>query len=265
MTTRLIATTTRRPTTTRQTSPPVAIDYPTRWGVVGYWPLNETSDGSGPVTRVDVHGGNNLTDTNTVTNSTGLLYATCAQFTAASNEHLLRADNAALSVDDLDFLIAGRFKFDSFGVLRGLVGRRSGTAARDYVLFYDTNSPNGNRLKFRIYNAAGTEIVSAPYDVALSTGVWYSVLGYHDAVNDLIGISVNGSAWTTAATGGAAPGDVTANFLVGILQSATTNPHNGQAEAILFCKSPALGIAALADEIRDRYYSSGSGLDYPWA
>ena len=35
-------------------------------GLLSYWDLDETSDGSGPVTRVDSHGSNDLTDNNTV-------------------------------------------------------------------------------------------------------------------------------------------------------------------------------------------------------
>jgi hypothetical protein len=242
-----------------------AVDNPTRWGVVLHLPLNEVSDGLQAVTRSDLQGANDATDNNTVTNATGKIAAQCAQFTAANNEYLSIEDNADLSVGDIDFWLSGWFKFDSLGVLRGLVGRRTSTAARDYVLFYDTNAPNANRLKFRIYNAAGTEIVSVAHDVALATGTWYFVVCYHDATNDLIGISVNGSAFTTAATGGAAPADVNARFLVGILQATTTNPHNGQAESISLGKSPALGIAALADEIRDTQYAAGAGLAYPWS
>jgi hypothetical protein len=236
-----------------------AIDYLSRWGVVAHWPLDEASGN-----RADAHGASTLTDNNTVTSTTGKVAATCAQFTAANNEYLSAPDSAALSVGDEDFWLAGWFKFDSFGVLRGLVGRRTGTAARDYLLFYDTNAPNAQRLKFRIYNTAGTEIVSVAHDVALATGTWYFVVCYHDSVNDTIGISVNGSAWTTAATGGAAPGDVNAQFLIGILQAATTNPHNGQAESVTLGKSPALGIASLRDEIRDTLHNGGSGIAYPF-
>lgn len=245
---------------------PSSTDYPSRWGVVAHWPLDEVSAGAGAVTRADAHGANDLTDNNTVTNAVGKIAAQCAQFTSANNEYLSIADNASLSVGPgVSYWGAGWFLFDALAALRGLVSRRSGTAARDWGLFFDTNNPNAQRIKHRIYDAAGTEIASVPYDVALSTATWYFVVWYYDAVNHLIGISVNGSAYTTVSTGVSEPADTAANFLIGILQAGTTNPHSGRAESVTFGKDPPLGIAALRDEIRDTLYNGGAGRPYPFS
>jgi hypothetical protein len=180
-----------------------------------------------------------------------------AEFSGA-NQYLLCADNAAQSVSDITFFAGGVFSFDALGVVRGLVGRRSSGTARDWAIFYDTNNPNQNRIKFRLYNAAGTEIASVATPNALSTDTRYFVLGYHDAAADQIGISIDGGAFVTAATGGAAPGDVTANFLIGILQATTTNPLDGTAEKVFFGKSPTSTMTA----IRDLLYNAGSPLPY---
>jgi hypothetical protein len=246
---------------TTGTPPPT---YVARWGVTAHWPLTEVSDGSGAVTRNDVVGTSHLTDTNTVTNATGKVAAIAAQFTAANTEYLTVADNAALSVGDLDFWVACWAYFDSFGVLRAIASRRSGTNIRDYLLFYDTNAaPTANRFRFRVYNGTATEIATASSPVVPATGTWYLLVGYHDATNNLVGISVNGEAFTTAATTGV-PIDTAAPLLVGLLVTPSSNPMNGRIEGLTIGKSPPLGIAAVADEIRDTLYASGSGLAYPW-
>src|SRR5688572_29665368 len=69
--------------------------------LIAHWRLEETSD-----TRFDAHSTNHLTDNNTVASATGKL-GTAASFTAANQESLAIADNAALSMGDLDFTLAG--------------------------------------------------------------------------------------------------------------------------------------------------------------
>jgi hypothetical protein len=44
----------------------------TDWGLVSWWEMDESSDGSGAVSRSDSHGANTLTDTNTVTSAAGI-------------------------------------------------------------------------------------------------------------------------------------------------------------------------------------------------
>ena len=77
--------------------------------LAAYWQLDEASGG-----RADSIGGNDLTDTNTVTQAAGKI-DTAAHFTAANNESLSIADNAALSMGDDDFTLAAWVYLDSKG------------------------------------------------------------------------------------------------------------------------------------------------------
>ena len=66
-------------------------------GLIAYWTLDEASG-----TRVDAHGNNDLSDNNTVTSTTGKV-GDAAAFATANSEYLSRADNADLSVGNIDF------------------------------------------------------------------------------------------------------------------------------------------------------------------
>ena len=63
--------------------------------LVSYWKMDETSDGSEAITRVDSHGSNDLTDNNTTKSGTGKIN-NCADMTLANDEYLSVADNSTL-------------------------------------------------------------------------------------------------------------------------------------------------------------------------
>ena len=90
-------------------------------GLVGAWPLDEASGN-----RRDVSGlGNTLIDNATVTGNPGpsIYIPLASQFTAANSEYLSIADNALLSMGDIEFTIACFFYADSLpvGNFSGLV------------------------------------------------------------------------------------------------------------------------------------------------
>ena len=70
-----------------------------------FWSLNESSDGSGAVTREDLHGTNDLTDNNTVASGTGLVYSNAADLEVSSGEFLRVTDNEDLTIGDNDCTI----------------------------------------------------------------------------------------------------------------------------------------------------------------
>src|SRR5881394_1372626 len=68
--------------------------------LVAHWKLDQTSG-----LRADSHGGNDLADFNTVTFAAGKI-GNAASFLGVNEESLGAADNAALSMGDIDFSIA---------------------------------------------------------------------------------------------------------------------------------------------------------------
>jgi hypothetical protein len=65
-------------------------------GLISYWKLDETSGGTGAVTRNDSQGSNNLTDNNTTPSGAGKIN-NCCDFTPANSEFLSVNDNASLT------------------------------------------------------------------------------------------------------------------------------------------------------------------------
>ncbi len=85
-------------------------------------------------------------------------------------------------------------------------------------------------------------------------------MGYHDSVNNLLGISLNGAAFQTVTTSGVAPNTTSAPFVIGSYNTGTGEFWNGRLSCPLIGKSPVGGIAALATTIRDALYANGQGL-----
>lgn len=233
-------------------------DYASRWGLVEHWRLDEPSGNA-----LGSYGGNTLTDNNTVTSAVGKVGGLARQFTAASSEYLSRVDNAALSGADVDLWVAAWAFFDALGVAHTIVGKRDDTGnQREYVLDY-VISLNAWRW---LVSGDGAATATPTYTGAAAIAArWYFVMSYHDAVNNLLGLSVNGGAWDTVAhTTGVFNG--TAPFHIGSLLNAgaPTNFMDGKIGPVYFGKSPSLGIGILRNEIRDRLYSGGAGKAFPW-
>ena len=230
------------------------IDYVTRWGVISYWKLNEASG-----TRSDTIGTNHLTDNNSVGQAAGKVSATSAQFIATSNEYLSRVDNASLSTGDVDFWIACWVYLDSLGSSRVWAEKGSNGAFEWYLEKNASQQPT-----FFIFNPAGASLATVLNSTVLTTGQWYFVIAYHDSVNNEVGISLDGSTFTTSIAN-TPPTDGIGGFEFGRDGSSPSQNHDGRLNAVVFGKSPPGGIGAKKTEIRDILYNSGNGIEYPWS
>lgn len=160
--------------------------------LVGHWSL-EAASGA----RVDDIGGNTLTDGNTVTQAVGKV-GNAAQYTAANSEFLALADNAALSMGDIDFTLAAWVYLDSKTAIRPIISKYGGAGNREYILRY--NSGN-DRFDFLVSND-GTN--SAPLVTAATFGspslaTWSFVVGWHDSVANTLNIQINNGTVDSAA------------------------------------------------------------------
>jgi hypothetical protein len=146
-----------------------------------YWPLDETSG-----TREDAHGANDLTDNNTVSSGTGKV-GTAADFEADNNESLSIVDNADLRTGDIDFSVSIWVKFETASSYPIMMAKSNGASDDEYTLFCV-----GASLvpRFQVqYNTSNSQY--AEWNAALSTGTWYHIVGWHDSVNNVLGITVN--------------------------------------------------------------------------
>ena len=166
--------------------------------LVAYWKLDEASG-----TRYDATmRGNDLPLLGTpgtapapINNGTS--------FVAASSQSLgPSATTGDLSMGDIDFTIAGWVYLASKSTVRSIFDKWSGatSANQEYGADYDNASD-----RFRFYIKGFSLVVSATTFGSPSLNTWYFIVCQHDAVNNVIKISVNGGAFNTTATGGQFP------------------------------------------------------------
>jgi len=184
----------------------------------------------------------------------GAVSDSAAQFTSANLEYLSISDNASLSTGDIDYFVACNAYLDDKANFRTFMSK--GTSGDlEYWLGYDTS----NRIVFTVYSGNSVRgTVSANTFGSVPTGIYMNIMAYHDAVNNQVGISINGGTFDTAATTGAAS-DSAGAFEIGRGQGLY---HNGRIDSAVFGKSPSGGISAIKTAIRDSFYNSGLGKQY---
>ena len=102
--------------------------------LVSWWSLDETSGD-----RVDSHGSNDLTDTNTVLYAAGK-QSNAADFETSNSESLLKSDTADLSFTS-DFSWAGWINLESLTVNQVIIGKWNTTGEnRSYAFFISTGA-----------------------------------------------------------------------------------------------------------------------------
>ena len=210
--------------------------------LVSHWRLNETSG-----LRIDSHGGFDLGDINTVGSAAGKL-GTAASFNATNEESLTVADNAALSMSDIDFTIAFWVWFDALSGT-GLAGKW-GSGSVEYLAYFD-----GTNLRFHVSND-GTANASVVNAQAISTGTWYFFVAWHDATANTINLSVNNNAAASTAHGTGVHNG-TASFNLGRNEEGVTW-FTGRLDSLSIWKR------LLTANERAQLYNAGSGLDYPF-
>ena len=237
-----------------------SVKYPLLTSLISYWSLDEASDGSAPVTRADSHGANHLTDNNTTASAAGKV-GNGADFELANTESLSIADNAALSMGDIDFSIAVWVKFESAPLdAQGMTIVSKWdvfTNHREYALRWRKNTATSlDHLEFVVSND-GTAVMSVPA-ATLGTptaGVWYFVVAWHDAASNTINIAVNNGATNSAAhTTGVLDSD--SAFYLGSLNGVPAYYMDGIEDEVAIWKR------TLSAAERAWLFNSGNGRSY---
>jgi hypothetical protein len=181
--------------------------------LAGYWSLDDVTD---------AHGSQDLTNNGTVTFAAGVV-GNAAVF-SGSGQYLSLA-SPTLPKSDIDFAIGCKVKFDTLGSNRAIMGIWQATGnQRAWLLQYTSSS---NRLTFAVsQDGTSAPFVNADNFGAISTGVWYDVICWHSATENVIGIAVNGGTPNTTAhsTGIFAS---TASFVIGAQNEGAANLLDG--------------------------------------
>ena len=218
--------------------------------LVGYWNLDEASG-----TRNDsTAGANHLTDNNTVTGTTGPGAHNASLFTNANLEALTHTNNATLNVSGGAFTVAIWVKLTSLIDGQGFACHGTSASNRSWQLHQQFG--NGQAV-FQTYSdgTSGGGVASTTFG-ALSTGIWYFVVGSCSAAG-LLSISVNaGTADTSART---TAFNTTDTFGCGWREDVSNVNYNLNGALAMF------GLwkgRELADAERTFLFNGGSGLSF---
>lgn len=206
-----------------------------------FWKLDEVSGNA-----ADAHDSNTLTANNSPSSGSGIVYSTAREFLSGSSQFFNITDNTSLSMADEDFTLGvwvwqGVKNAQNEHIMDKLNGSDNG-----YSIFWSNTAD-----RFRMWvNNNFAEWGSAP-----STATWYFILGWHDSVNNLIGISVNdGTPVTTSYSGGST--DTTTDLCLGKYSpSAAGFWHGYMGPAFIYRRMLTSGE-------RTQLYNGGSGMTY---
>lgn len=211
--------------------------------LVAYWKFDEASGNA-----ADAQGSNTLTDNGSVGSATGIIN-NARSFTAASSQYFEAADNADLSVADIDFTFAFWFKANSQPGSMEIISKDDFSTNREYSI----RTINAT-IRFTIVGSGGSN-VNASTDT-WSTGGWYYVICWHDSVANTSNVQINdGTAHSSSYTFGGQ--DKAASFEIG-RRVDVGNYFDGLIDEVGFWKR------VLTSQERTDLYNGGAGFAYPF-
>jgi hypothetical protein len=219
--------------------------------LTAYWKLDETSG-----TREDSFGANDLTDNNTVGSTTGKV-GNAAQFIKANSEYLSIADNAALSMANISFMLSCWVYADTLTDQAAIMskGDANNSNTIEYRITF-TGTEGTNRFRFGIGNGTANAGVLANSLGAPSTATWYFILCWHDAVADTINIQVNNGTVDSASTA-IGSFDSAHEFTLGRYSNLDGNYWDGRIDEVGIWKNKVPTVQERSD-----LYNSGNGNTY---
>lgn len=222
-------------------------------GLQNFWAMDESSDGSTPVTRVDSVGGLDLSAYNNVPSTTGLQYALAADLSASTNHAFTRGqddDSLDLTGDiDVTWMVWVKLKSKTASqhfLAKGDFGDES------YHLSYDQSTDKFLFVACEGSGGTGAREVYASTLGSPSTGTWYCVFCWRDSSDNLLRIAVNGGG-ADASSAHANGWNSSDQFLIGVRAGL------GQwADAVI--GPVARWNRVLTSDERTSLYNSGDGL-----
>jgi len=212
-----------------------------------FWKLDETSG-----TRSDSEGSNDLTDNNTVLSRTGII-SNAGDFVSANSEYLSIADNASLSMGDIDFTLACWAYLDDKSATHIFFGKRAPAPDREYALHYNSGL---DVMRFLVSNDGTAQtILQADNFGSPAINTWMFIVAWHDASANTLNIQVNdGTADSVSYSTGVH--DATAEFRLGRQDSGQN--HDGGLDMAAVWKK------VLTSQEKTDLFNLAHGLDHPF-
>lgn len=136
-------------------------------GISWWFKLNESSDGSGAVARIDAIAGESLTDNNTVASTTDGS-DTVANIVRANSEYFSHANGAKWQAGNNEFTFIGWIKPATLNVNAGYISKTN-----EFIF----NQSSGGNPNFYIYNGVSTVLAQVQSFAGITTfvaGNWYA-------------------------------------------------------------------------------------------
>lgn len=225
--------------------------------LIAHWKLDEESG-----TRYDSYGSNDLADGNTVLYSYNGKLGSAGDFEASNSEYLYLADNASLSMGDVDMSLCCWVYLESLPGSNTDMGLISKWASGNNEYALCCNNTSGTiRFRFSVRNTDNSATTTANATLTPTTSKWYFVAAYHDATANTIGCSATESgsalaAFVTASTSGGVR-DGTAAFELGRYEGGSY--LDGLLDSVSVWKR------TLTAAEWSWLYHSGKGDDFPFS
>jgi hypothetical protein len=216
--------------------------------LVAAWELEEASG-----SRADSHGSNTLAVTGPAVGSASGIVGNAALFAMTGGETLSIADNAALSMGDIDFTIETWANFASLASSRVVLSKWTDTGPdNEYWLAYFATTGN---FTFFVRNTANNASGSVDVTMTEATSTWYQLIAKHNATANTITLKVNnGTPGSTSWSGGVRDG--TAAFRISGQNDGATAEMQGLVDSTRIWKR-------LTTDTEDSWlYNSGAGRSY---
>lgn len=221
-------------------------------GLISFWNMSETSG-----TRVDTVGTYDLTSNGGALYGTGMI-GPAADLEATSDQYFSRADNADLSFSGAEsFTLAAWVKLETDGVYMPIVYK--GSALLDPSIEYGiylVGVDGGTASSARISVGNGTNASFKVSMVTVSTGSWFFVCGWYNAITDSIYIQTDNEA-PRKAKALYGPYDGANDFRIGYFGSGAYSELDGLIDLVgVWSRCPTYADGyAMADSI----YNLGAG------
>lgn len=178
--------------------------------------------------------------------------ASARQYTAANSEwHSISSGSyTGLNPGNTNFYMAGWVYANSLSTNIIYSKWQSAGGSNSFEVYYASSN-----LTF-IGTADGANVAFSVSAGAMSTSTWYFIEIYHDATNDLVGISINRAADTTSSYSSGLYATSSVDFGIGAGAVAFA-PWDGRIGPTMFI---ATSIPTTAE--RDALYNSGNGVLY---
>lgn len=193
--------------------------------LVGFWKLDEASG-----SRADSIGANTLTSNNSVGSAVGTVYSNAALLVPGSNTYLSIADNAAVSMGDIDFWMAVWVYPLTVTGNQSIIAKVTTATAATYEYFLRLTAGQATLI---IGNGVASSTTLTNTNT-LTANQWSLIIAYHDSANAKSGLSVFGGAYTTG-THSTGLYDGTNAMLIGARLSADT-VFNGRIGPVMLGK-----------------------------